>query len=223
MAATKAALAYAFALLGVMVVIAPSAFADDADLKKQVHQIASLCVGIFNKQDAAGVAALFATSAIVVNPSGPQTDVVKFAEGLFTEGLNHIDAKVDQVWASEPDTCIGMGQAGLHRQAKGAMGINFAIAGPPDPMKPKVLIYEPVGEELKLVAVEWLIPLTPETKEAPVLFGQKFMGPMEGYEPLIPQQFVHYDLHAWIFAEKPNPARHVRGHQPGREVRWVPL
>ena len=137
MAATKAALAYAFALLGVMVVIAPSAFADDADLKKQVHQIASLCVEIFNKQDAAGVAALFATSAIVVNPSGPQTDVVKFAEGL--------------------------------------------------------------------VAVEWLIPLTPETKEAPVLFGQKFMGPMEGHEPLIPQQFVHYDLHAWIFPEKPNP------------------
>jgi len=42
MAAMKAAIAYAFALLGVMVVIAPSAFADDADLKKKVDQIASL-------------------------------------------------------------------------------------------------------------------------------------------------------------------------------------
>ena len=29
------------------------------------------------------------------------------------------------------------------------------------------------------------------------------MGPMEGHEPFIPQQFVNYDLHAWIF--KPNP------------------
>ena len=87
MAAIKAALGYAFALLGVMVVIAPSPFAGDADLKKQVDQIASLCVEIFNKQDAAGVAALFAT--IVVNRSGPQTDVVKVAEGLFKEGSHH--------------------------------------------------------------------------------------------------------------------------------------
>ena len=41
MAAIKAALGYAFALLGVMVVIAPSPFAGDADLKKQVDHIAS--------------------------------------------------------------------------------------------------------------------------------------------------------------------------------------
>ena len=129
MAAIKAALAYAFALLG-MVIIAPSPFAGDADLKKQVDQIASLYVEIFNKQDAAGVAALFATNAIVVNPSGPQTGVVKFAEGLFTERLNHTDAKVDRVWASGPDTGTGMGQAGLHRQAKGTMGINYRHCWP---------------------------------------------------------------------------------------------
>ena len=45
---------------------------------------------------------------------------------------------------------------------KGAMGVHFVnvtIDGPPDPMKPNVLIYEPVGKELKLVAVEWLVPL----------------------------------------------------------------
>ena len=53
MATMKAGLAYALALLGVMIVTAPSAFADDADLKKQVDQIASRCVEIFNKQDAA--------------------------------------------------------------------------------------------------------------------------------------------------------------------------
>jgi hypothetical protein len=90
--------------------------------------------------------------------------------------------------------------------AKGAMGVHFVnltVKGPPDPMKPNVLIYEPVGKSLKLVAVEWLVPLTPDTKEAPTLFGQKFMGPMEGHEPLIPKEFVHYDLHAWLFKENP--------------------
>ena len=89
---------------------------------------------------------------------------------------------------------------------KGAMGIHFVnvtIQGPPDPMKPNVLIYEPVGKELKLVAVEWLVPLTPDLKARPSLFGQPFMGPMEGHEPLIPKAYVHYDLHAWLFKNNP--------------------
>ena len=96
--------------------------------------------------------------------------------------------------------------AGHMEYPKGAMGVHFVnltIKGPPDPMKPNVLIYEPVGKELKLVAVEWLVPLTPDTKEAPKLFGQTFMGPMEGHEPLIPKEFVHYDLHAWVFKDNP--------------------
>ena len=95
---------------------------------------------------------------------------------------------------------------GLMEYPKGAMGVHFVnvtIAGPPDPMKPNVLIYEPVGKDLKLVAVEWLVPLTPDTKERPSLFGEPFMGPMEGHEPLIPKEYVHYDLHMWLF--KPNP------------------
>jgi len=95
---------------------------------------------------------------------------------------------------------------GLMEYPKGAMGVHFVnvtISGPPDPMKPNVLIYEPVGKELKLVAAEWLVPLTPNTKERPSLFGQAFMGPMEGHEPLIPKEYVHYDLHAWLFKNNP--------------------
>ena len=89
---------------------------------------------------------------------------------------------------------------------KGAMGVHFVnltVQGAPDPMKPNVLIYEPVGKELKLVAVEWLVPLTADTKQRPSLFGQTFMGPMEGHEPLIPKEYVHYDLHAWLFKNNP--------------------
>ncbi|AZO30268.1 MULTISPECIES: hypothetical protein [unclassified Mesorhizobium] len=91
---------------------------------------------------------------------------------------------------------------------KGAMGVHFvnvpSIGKPLDPMKPNVLIYEPTKKGLKLVGVEWLVPLTPDVKEAPSLFGQKFMGPMEGHYPLIPKEFVHYDLHAWLFSDNPN-------------------
>lgn len=89
---------------------------------------------------------------------------------------------------------------------KGAMGIHFVnltIQGPPDPAKPNVLIYEPQGKgKLKLVAAEWLVPLS-MAKERPVLLGQPFQGPMEGHEPLIPQGFHHYDLHAWLFKDNP--------------------
>jgi hypothetical protein len=90
--------------------------------------------------------------------------------------------------------------------AKGAMGVHFVnltIRGELDPMKPNVLIYEPVGDKLELVAVEWLVPFTADTKERPTLFGQPFQGPMEGHEPLIPKEFVHYDLHAWLFKDNP--------------------
>jgi hypothetical protein len=90
---------------------------------------------------------------------------------------------------------------------KGAMGVHFVnltVTGPkPDPMRPNVLIYEPHGKKLRLVAVEWLVPLA-AAKERPTLFGQPFQGPMEGHEPLIPKDFLHYDLHAWLFKDNPN-------------------
>ena len=84
---------------------------------------------------------------------------------------------------------------------KGAMGVHFVnltVQGPPDPLKPNVLVYEPQADgKLRLVAAEWLVPLA-AVKERPSLFGQPFQGPMEGHEPLIPREFLHYDLHAWL-------------------------
>jgi hypothetical protein len=96
--------------------------------------------------------------------------------------------------------------AGHMEYPKGSMGVHFVnvtVQGAPDPMKPNVLIYEPVGKTLKLVAVEWLVPLSADTKARPSLFGHPFMGPMEGHEPLIPKEYVHYDLHAWLFKNNP--------------------
>lgn len=100
------------------------------------------------------------------------------------------------------------GSAGRVPYPVGGMGIHFInpkLIGPvADPMRPSVLIYEPSGDKLRLVAVEWLIPLATGIKERPTLFGHPFDGPMEGHEPLMPHGLHHYDLHVWLW--KANPA-----------------
>lgn len=99
----------------------------------------------------------------------------------------------------------GSSEPGHLNYPKGAMGVHFVnltIQGPLDPMKPNVLIYEPKDGKLHLVAAEWLVPLK-AAPEHPTLFGQKFQGPMEGHEPLIPGDFHHYDLHVWLFKDNP--------------------
>ncbi len=90
----------------------------------------------------------------------------------------------------------------------GDMGIHFlnpAFIGPePDPMKPAILLYEPVADgKLELVGVEWFIPLATGVKGRPVIFGQEFEGPMAGHEPLMPDELHHYDLHAWLYKKNP--------------------
>ena len=90
----------------------------------------------------------------------------------------------------------------------GAMGIHFLnpafISPEPDPARPQILIYEPVGDTLELVAAEWFVPLATGVTQRPSLFGQPFDGPMAGHEPLMPKALHHYDLHVWLF--KANPA-----------------
>ena len=53
----------------------------------------------------------------------------------------------------------------------GGMGVHFLnpalIGSVPDPMKSPLLVYEPEGDQLKLVAAEWLVPLATGIKERP--------------------------------------------------------
>ena len=90
----------------------------------------------------------------------------------------------------------------------GGMGvhlINLNFISPElDPTKPQVLIYEPHGDELRLVAAEWFMPLPVAGETRPSIFGQDLGGPMEGHEPLMPPGMHHYDLHVWLW--KSNPA-----------------
>jgi hypothetical protein len=100
------------------------------------------------------------------------------------------------------------GAAGQVPYPAGGMGVHFfngALMGAPlDPAKPQVLVYEPgAGGKLQLVAAEWFIPLTPELKGRPELFGRPFDGPMEGHHPLMPHGLHHYDLHVWLWKDNP--------------------
>lgn len=105
--------------------------------------------------------------------------------------------------------CIDYPQGGVDGDVKftpGAMGVHFlnvAHIGPTlDSLKPQVLIYEPVGDKLRLIAAEWFVPVA-AAKERPTIFGQPLIGPMDGHEPIMPKELKHYDLHVWLWKDNP--------------------
>jgi len=99
-------------------------------------------------------------------------------------------------------------EEGSMKYVAGGMGVHFlnpANVGPTlDPAKPQVLIYEPTGDRLTLVAAEWFVPAQLAPNGAPKIFGRQLDGPMEGHKPLMPTELHHYDLHVWLW--KNNPA-----------------
>lgn len=98
----------------------------------------------------------------------------------------------------------GMGQMAYKPGAMGVHFINTSFIGPTlDSLKPQVLIYEPSGDRLHLVAAEWFVP-TALAKEAPTIFGRKLDGPMEGHAPVLPPELHHWDLHVWLWKTNPN-------------------
>ena len=100
------------------------------------------------------------------------------------------------------------GQEGTMQYKPGGMGVHFLnvqLIGPAlDPAKPQVLIYEPDGDKLRLVAAEWFVPVEAAGQTRPAIFGKELEGPMEGHHPLMPAGLHHYDLHVWLW--KANPA-----------------
>lgn len=98
----------------------------------------------------------------------------------------------------------GMGEMSYKPGAMGVHFINTSFIGPKlDSLKPQVLIYEPSGNSLRLVAAEWFVP-TALAKEAPEIFGRKLDGPMEGHAPVLPPELHHWDLHVWLWKTNPN-------------------
>ena len=99
------------------------------------------------------------------------------------------------------------GREGTMQYVPGGMGVHFLnlqLIGPAmAPAKPQVLIYEPDGNKLRLVAAEWFVPVDASAPSPPTIFGKQLEGPMEGHHPLMPAGLHHYDLHVWLWKDNP--------------------
>jgi hypothetical protein len=117
-------------------------------------------------------------------------------------------------------SCIDM-------QPKGAMGVHYVNGdlvgdGKIDPFQPEAVVYEPVGKNLRLVALEYVVLKADWRKHhhgRPSLFGHQFNLTLAGNRYGLPD---FYSLHVWIFKANPagtfkmwNPNVHCPGSSSG--------
>ena len=81
-----------------------------SDIKQEVEKISSANSESFNRQDAAGIAALYADGGVHINPAGPRTDIEQFYQGVFKAGFDHQEVSVDEAWALGADAALAIGQ-----------------------------------------------------------------------------------------------------------------
>jgi hypothetical protein len=142
---------------------------------------------------------LLAVTVIATAMSGLMVSTVSAGQGedlaavrKATNRFHDVDRAVQAGWLSAL-SCFdlpGVGGMGQHY-------INGSLMnGTVTATKPQALVYEVDGDELHLVAVEYIIPYSyvPATAEAPRLFGHAFFH----NNPL------HlWALHAWIWKHNP--------------------
>ena len=73
------------------------AVAADNRLKQELAKVSAAYAESFDRQDGAGIAALYARGGIHVTPAGPRTDIAQFFETAFKSGLNHEDLTVNEL------------------------------------------------------------------------------------------------------------------------------
>src|SRR5262245_4005502 len=105
----------------------PAAAAEqDQNLKQDITKLASAYTGAFNKKDAAGIAALFASGGVLVNAAGLYPDITKVYEDTFKAGFDQSEATVDQAWPLEADTALTMGEYRLTGKSQSGAAIENA-------------------------------------------------------------------------------------------------
>ncbi len=132
--------------------------------------------------------------------TGPQRQVIRDA----TKALR--DPAAAQAAGYQPtEACAAVPGVG----AMGQHWVNPTLlldGGRIDPTMPEVLLFAPAKNgRLELVGVEYMAFIAPGQLEAgdpaPTMLGHQLDGPMPGHEPGMP---VHFDLHAWVYANNPS-------------------
>lgn len=137
--------------------------------------------------------------------SAPELDRVRAALEKYRDPIVAVhDGYFSTVACIDFPTAGGAGQMPYPAGGMGVHFLNMGLVGPLlDSLRPQVLIYEPRGERLELVAAEWFVP-TQVTQQRPQLFGHQFEGPMEGHHPVMPAELHHWDLHVWLWKNNPS-------------------
>ena len=84
--------------------------AADANLKQELEKNSAAYAENFNRQDGAGIAALFASGGVHVNSQGPRTDIEQFYQAIFETGFSHQENKVHQALPLGTDAALAMGE-----------------------------------------------------------------------------------------------------------------
>ena len=113
-----------------------------------------------------------------------------------TAPFHSFDRAATAGWSAKITDCMtdpkGAGGMGFHYGNTALINATVSVD------KPELLLYEPDEDgELRLVAVEYIIPYTFHSRDAepPVLFGQKFKQN---------DTFQLWGLHAWVWKENPS-------------------
>ena len=68
-----------------------------AEPTDDIKKLVAIYAEHFAKKDAAGIASLYAKDGVLINANGVNSDIVKYYEGAFKNGMERLDGKIDQV------------------------------------------------------------------------------------------------------------------------------
>ena len=101
-----------------------SAQQSDRSLRHQIESVVSSYAENFNKQNAAGIAALYAQGGKQVNAAGVHTSIEEVYQNAFKLGFNRQEVTVGEVSSIAPDVALGIGEFANSGQGKdGALAV----------------------------------------------------------------------------------------------------
>ena len=104
--------------------VSPAFAQSDPNLRAEVEKIAAAYAENFNKQNAAGIAALFAQGGKLVTAGGVQTSIEEASQNTFKLGFNRQEVTVGEVSSIAPDVALGIGEYAISGEGKdGALAV----------------------------------------------------------------------------------------------------